>query len=196
MLCLGQMESQFYHFQDPQDRASKRGKKGLLVLLIIVLLAGGLLYAGLYKGIFSPIGNTSSVTPTPTEYQFPTDTPTPEITTSPSSVPTITNSQVSSIDKATNLDRSSLSIAVENGSGEIGAGNKASDILKNLGYHVISVGNADVFTYESVSIQMKKSKADYLPLLKSDLAQKYTVGTASADKTATTGADAVVIIGK
>lgn len=138
------------------------------------------------------------MTPTPTEYQFPTDTPTPEISIFPSTsgVPSVTNTQVSSIDKATNLDRSNLSIAVENGNGEIGAGNKASDILKNLGYHVIAIGNADSFNYDNVSIQMKKSKADYLPLLKSDLAKEYTVGTASADIIATSGADAIVIIGK
>ncbi|OGH38977.1 MAG: hypothetical protein A3B44_03710 [Candidatus Levybacteria bacterium RIFCSPLOWO2_01_FULL_38_21] len=143
----------------------------------------------------------SKITPTPTEFQIPTDTPAPSLTEGPTSKPTNTPIPTSKptqnpIDKATGLDRSKLSVEVQNGSGETGVAGKAAEELKNLGYNVTSMGNADNFNYSNVTIQVKSAKSDYLSLLKKDLSASYTMGSSSSDLSATASADALVIIGK
>lgn len=122
---------------------------------------------------------TSSESPTPS----PTNTPTPKPTVNP-------------VDKTTGLDRSKLSVTIQNGSGVVGAAGKASDILKNLGYDVISTGNADNYDYSNVVIQVKSSDSDFLDLLKKDLGGSYTIGTTSANLSSSFSSDALVIIGK
>jgi len=135
--------------------------------------------------------------PTPTVYQFPTDTPTPtvksQITPSPSAS---SKSAVNPVDSATGLDRSTLTVEVQNGSGAIGAGSKAAKTLKGFGYDVTSVGNADNFNYTNVTIQVKNSDSQFLPLLEKDLGFSYTVGSTSADLDPGSSADALVIIGQ
>src|SRR3990167_9003906 len=83
----------------------------------------------------------------------------------------------------------------QNGSGEAGVAGKAAGILKDLGY-LASTGNADNFNYSNVTIQVKSTKSDYLALLKKDLSASYTIGSSSSDLSATSSADALVIIGK
>lgn len=122
---------------------------------------------------------TSSETPTPTT----TSTPTPRPTTSP-------------VDKTSGLDRSKLSVTVQNGSGTVGAAGKAADLLKSLGYDVIGTGNADSYDYTNVVIQVKASDASFLSLLKKDLGESYNIGTNSANLSSSFSSDALVIIGK
>lgn len=122
---------------------------------------------------------TSSETPTPTT----TSTPTPRPTTSP-------------VDKTSGLDRSKLSVTIQNGSGTVGAAGKAADLLKSLGYDVIGTGNADNYDYTSVVIQVKASDASFLSLLKKDLGESYNIGTNSANLSSSFSSDALVIIGK
>ena len=139
-------------------------------------------------------------TPTPTEFQLPTEKPTPEATKEePANTPSPTSTPeptVNPIDKTTGLDRSKLSIEVQNGSGAVGVAKKAADVLKALGYVISSTGNADNYEYSNVTIQVKGGKSNFLSLLQKDLGSSYTVGTASADLTATSSADALVIVGK
>lgn len=102
--------------------------------------------------------------------------------------------QVSPIDKS-GLDRSKLSITVQNGSGTEGVAGKASAILKGLGYNVPTTGNADNYNYVGVTIKVKKENSNFLDLLKKDLSKNYVVNSSSSDLPSSSP-DALIIIGK
>lgn len=166
-------------------------KKLLLIagLIIVVLLFLNFLRGNLFK--------SSKVTPTPSPVSVETPTLSPEGSSSPSASPTATpKASVSSVDKVTGLNRANLSVAIQNGSGESGVAGTASTFLTGLGYNVASTGNADNFNFTGVTVQVKSSKSDFLSLLKKDLSTKYTVSSATSDLSATSSADALVIIGK
>jgi outer membrane biosynthesis protein TonB len=185
----------------PKKR-SRRGAKLFFFLLIILLLGGLLMTRGksvvlnIFKSAPTP---TPTVEPTkePTPTEMPTDTPEPTGKTgsTPTKKPTPQVS-VDPVDKTTKLDRSKLSVEIQNGSGQAGVAGKAADTLKNLGYSVGSTGNADNYDYQGVTISVKSSKSSYLPLLKSDLSSSYTVGSTSATLSNSSSSDAVVIVGK
>ncbi len=103
--------------------------------------------------------------------------------------------QVSAVDKS-GLDRSKLSIAVTNGSGIEGAGGKVANTLKELGYNVVSTGNADNYNYTGITIKVKKGKSNFIDLLKKDLSKDYTVSSSSSDLPLDSPTDSLVIIGK
>ncbi len=182
------------------NKSPKKSKRFLflvvaIVIIIIIIFAGNKLLGSKNKK------ENSKITPTPTEFQIPTDTPAPSPSGGPSSTPKPTvsptpKSASNPIDKATGLDRSKLSVEVQNGSGEAGVAGKGAGILKDLGYNVTSTGNADNFNYSNVAIQVKSAKSDYLTLLKKDLSASYTIGSSSSDLSASSSADALVIIGK
>ncbi len=185
-----------YNYSAPQP-AGKSNKFLKLIIFAIILI--GLIW-GVQKLFFggSKEEKPVAITPTPTEYQFPTDTPVPSPTSEveqPTVTPT-TKPTVNPIDSATGLDRSTLSIEVQNGSGVTGVAAKASDVLKSFGYKVSAIGNADNENYENVMIQVKSTKTNFLALLKKDLGFSYTVGSSSADLDSSSTADALVIIGK
>jgi hypothetical protein len=167
---------------------------GILILIALVVFAviatGG---KGEDEKSLTPIPTQPSTAPTtlPTEPVTPTSDQTPTPTSKTTPAPTAT----STTDKTTGLDRADLKVAIQNGSGVAGAATKASDALKKLGYDVVSSGNADSFDYETTEIQVKSTKKSFLPLLKSDLSDTYTIGSATADYTGS-DADAVVIVGK
>lgn len=181
-----------------QSRTGHPFRTILLVLIIIGILVGGG-YVVFGKRIAR---HFSSQQPTPTKEQLPTllptDTPVPQVTpttaqTTPTTAPKPTNNP---IDKATGLDRSTLSITIENGSGVVGAASKASDILTTLGYHVIGISNADSFNYDTTVIKTTPTKSNFVSLLQNDLSGSYTIGSASATLAASSSADALVIVGK
>lgn len=196
--------------QSPFDKSStyfpKSPKKSrrLIFITFVIILIGALVFGGkTFLGSESEEKDKSSITPTLTNEQAelpteslietpsPIDSPTPEPTITPVAKPTS-----NPVDKASGLDRSTLSVEVQNGSGEFGAASKASEVLKTFGYHIIAIGNADSFNYENTTIKIKSDKSDFLPLLKKDLGFSYTIGSASADLSASSSADSVVIIGK
>lgn len=203
MQLSGMEESQFQEI--PQNFTPGRPKKSLpkktvVLITVIVLIILAFLFVKISgtstKQSTSTVSTTPSATPIesgPTETpassssETPTPTPTPSPTPKPSANP---------IDKATGLDRSKLSVTIQNGSGEAGVAGKASDYLKGLGYDVTSTGNADNYDYTNVTIQVKADKSDYLALLKKDLGFNYTVGNTSSDLSGTASAEAIVIIGK
>ncbi len=188
-------------FQAAQGYTPAPKKKDKRMVIIIVL--GILLLAGGYFGVTRFLGSKNKAqptpvsAPTPTESIAPTDTPTPEESPTPEVSKTPTPKPTGNpVDSATGLNRSKLSVEIQNGSGEVGVASKMSDFLKSLGYHVASTGNADNFTYENVSVLVKSASSGYLSLLKKDLAKQYTVGSSSATLSASSSADALVIVGK
>jgi hypothetical protein len=176
--------------------APKRPVNKRFVYLVLTILV---LFIALFSYKVFGTSNKKAITQSPavitstptifTEEQSQSLTP----TATPTEVPTPT---VNPIDKATGLDRSKLSVTVQNGSGEAGVAGKASDTLKGLGYDVVGTGNADNFDYANVVIQVKSGNSDYLDLLKTDLGLSYTIGSTSADLADGFSSDALVIIGK
>ena len=175
----------------PQRRQGNR-KPVYLILAIVILI---LLFLG-FRAVSSYKGSTPTPTPTPiVTVATPTATPTPTI--NPSLTPTpVVSPTINPIDKTSGLDRSKLSVTVQNGSGTAGVAAKGVTVLKDLGYDVVGSGNADNFNYANVVIQVKASKSDFLNLLKKDLGFTYTIGAATADLPNSFSSDAVVIIGK
>lgn len=195
-------------FQPPlgQSNSSRKGsgkfKKFLFMLIFLLFLVGVGFTTTKYFLKSDKQTKSLTITPSPTEYEFPTDTPTPVAsptaslkkitpTTKPTTKPT-----EKPVDSVSGLDRSELAVEVQNGSGEAGVAGKGSETLKDLGYDIIATGNADNFDYLDVTIQVKSTKSNYLALLKKDLGFSYTIGTASADLPSSSTADALVIIGK
>lgn len=176
------------------SRSRGRNMKRVLLVVVIFILVGAI---GIGATKFIPAEKEKApvvkITPTPTDV-FPTDTPTPEV--SPSVKPSATPAVANPVDKATGLDRSNLTVIIQNGNGTVGVASKASDILKGFGYHVTSLENAPNFDYEQTQILVKSGSAKYLPLLKKDLSGTYSIGSTSASLSASSSADAVVIIGK
>lgn len=177
---------------------SRRGKK--LLFLIILLIILGLIAFGAVKFLGGNVLNKPAPTPTPTMIPTPTDTPTPTPTLSGTPTPSPkagakeTPTPTGTVDKTTGIDRSTVTVSVENGSGVAGAAAKAADVLKGLGYTIGTVGNASTSDYATTEIHVKAGKAALLSLLKKDLSANYTVGTAASDYTGS--ADALIIVGK
>jgi hypothetical protein len=185
-----------YNYSSPE--MLKKPKKFIYLLIFIVIV--GCFF--LIKNIFFGAGKSKeipAVTPTPTEFQFPTDTPAPSVSPTEETGETIVTpaaKAVNPVDPSTGLDRSTLSVEVQNGSGEMGAAGKGADVLKGFGYKISSTGNADNYDYQDVTIKVKSTKSNFLALLKKDLGFSYTVASATADLSSDSTADALVIIGK
>ena len=176
----------------PRKRNQKRFALLIVAILIIIIFSVFITLANTKKS--KPETTTTTSTTIETETTTTTEpevTPDPDETSTPTPKPT-----VNPVDKKTGLDRSKLTVAIQNGSGEAGVAGKAADILRGLGYDVVSTGNADNFDYTNVTIQVNSSSSDYLSLLKTDLGGEYTIGDASSDLSASVSADALVIIGK
>lgn len=191
-------------FQSPVNQfnysaeAPKKPKKFFYVILFLIIIVVFFLTRNFFFGSNKQKEETK-ITPTPTEYQFPTDTPAPSISPAdeaekPTATPIVKS--INPVDQLTGLDRSTLSVEVQNGSGETGIAGKGADVLRGFGYKVSGTGNADNFDYENVTIQVKSTKDNFLALLKKDLGFSYTVGSTSADLSSDSTADALVIIGK
>lgn len=99
-------------------------------------------------------------------------------------------------DRVLGLPRENLSITVENGSRQYGKGNELSLMLKDFGYKVVKLKNADNTNYLDLSIKMKNSVWDYRYLLLRDLKfASYSVATISADLSGKESSDALIIVG-
>lgn len=191
-------QSPINQFNYSSSEAPRKPKKFFYLVIFLIILVGFFLVRSLFYGS-SEQKETPETTPAPTEYQFPTDTPAPSAgPTTGAEKPTVspTSKSVNPVDASTGLDRSTLSVEVQNGSGVTGAAAKGSDALKSFGYKISSIGNADNDSYENVTIQVKSAKSNYLALLKKDLGFSYTVGSTSADLSSDSTADALIIIGK
>ncbi len=192
----------FHQSSVQNEPQKKRSWKKAVVLLFLLILLG----FGGYTGMSRLLGGgakqveKAQITPTPTVEEQPTDTPTPEESPTPKATKTpntpTPRPTTSPIDQATGLDRREISIEVQNGSGVAGVAGKVADFLKSFGYKISGTSNADTFDHTNVSISVKSASANYLPLLKSDLSSQYTIGDTDSSLSASSSADAVVIVGK
>lgn len=178
--------------------------KKIIFLVIILLILGAIAYGATV--LLGGSGTTpEETTPETEEFFIPTDTPAPtedpeatpaeedeEEDTTPT--PTKKAATGDSVDSASGLDRADLTIIVQNGSGEAGVAKTMADKLTALGYVVSSTGNADNYDYAQTAIQVKSADKAFLALLRKDLGDDYTIGTATSDYTGS--GDAVVIVGK
>src|SRR3989344_7613241 len=106
------------------NKPPKKSKRFLFLVGTIIIIAI-IIFAGPRFLGSNDQKEDSEITPTPTEFQIPTDTPEPSPSEEPTSTPKPTSSPTpkpasNPIDKATGLDRSKLSVEVQNGSGEAG----------------------------------------------------------------------------
>lgn len=186
------------------SRGSGNKKRVLFIIVGVFILIGLVAFAVIATGGKGESELEITPTPTQTEIPTPTDMPIPTIreeeddttpTPTGKTTPTVTGKTTPTPTGTSSLDRENLKIIVQNGGGVAGAATKGSDFLKELGYTIVSSGNADDFDYEETEIKVKSTKKAYLDQLKKDLSEDYTVGTATSDYTGT-DADAVVIIGK
>jgi hypothetical protein len=194
-------ENQFQEI--PQTFTPGRPKRSLpkkTVVLIVIIALLILIFLFLKLSGKSAKQSTSTPTTLPTATQTPApETPTPSSSEAPTPSPTASPTpkpSVNPVDSTTGLDRSTLNVLIENGSGQAGVAVKASDYLTGLGYNVSSTSNADNFNYTNVTIQVKSGKSDFLALLKKDLGFNYTIGNTSSDLPDSASEDALVIIGQ
>lgn len=206
MLVFAKVNMEESPFPSPSidNKPASKNRKRFIFLLFAVILVIALVFLG-SRFLGGSSSETEELSPTPTEFIIPSDTPTPEISEEPSvtkkptgSVTPTKSASVTSnpVDNASGIDRSELSVEVQNGSGEAGVAGKGADFLSGLGYKISSKGNADNFDYTGVTIQVKNASKSFLNLLKSDLSKNYTVSSATSDLSASSSADALVIIGK
>lgn len=172
-----------------KKKFSKRVVLFAVFFIIILILIGGVIFFVTRKGssteedkkISLPESQETTEAPSPVVSNTPT--PTSKLTPTPTAV-------------AIKLDKSTLRVSVQNGSGESGVAGKGSTILKTAGYNVVSTGNADNYDYKNVTIKVKSTKKGFLPLLEKDLSKDYTIGDTSEDLVTDASYDALVIIGK
>lgn len=122
----------------------------------------------------------------PSTLPFLAAKPTPTPTSAPEPTPTL----------AATVSKSDIKVSVLNGGGTPGAGSKMKALLEEKGYTVVTVGNAEDYSYEQTEILVKSGKSDYQKLLSEDLKADYTLGTSSATVDEDADYDAQVIVGK
>lgn len=142
-----------------------------IVTILVALVTGGILFAAAKKT--SPVSLFARPTPTPTATPTPLPTPTPVA-----------------------IDKTSFEIKVLNGGGTPGAAGKMKTFLEEKGYTVTATGNTDEYTYTTTEIHGKTTMKDAIANLQADLTGTYTLGTVSADLSASASADVQVIVGK
>ena len=155
----------------------KASRRSPIVVWAIVLVVASLVAGGIILAVSGKAGNILSsimATPTPTPTSSPTPTPTPDVS---------------------QLDRSTLSVQVLNGSGVVGAAGKMKDVLEEKGYTVENTGNAETYDYETTQIFVKRESEAFLALLTEDLQESYALGTSEATLEKDVPYDVRIIVG-
>lgn len=142
----------------------------IVVIVAAVVIGLGLITFSSHK---SGLKSITSAKPSPTSAEIPTPT-------------TATVA----------LARTDITVQVLNGGGKAGAATKMKTLLTDKGYQVKDVGNTPEYSYNETQILVKSDKAAALDLLKTDLSDGYTIGTAAATLSADSQYDAQVTVGK
>lgn len=155
----------------------KPGKKGLLLVVVLIALAVALVSGGVmvYRRTMSGQPATEQNQLNPPEQ--------PAATLSPQVTPVV------------ELDRKELIIQVLNGSGTPGFAGKAQEYLEELGYEDVATGNASSYDYDETEIAIKEDKEEYLDMLKADLVEKYVVAAKTSTLDDESEYDAVITLG-
>ncbi len=190
-----------------QEQKSNPWKRVMLAIIFLAIV--GSIGYGVSKLFISseeeqPQTPAVTILPTSSRQTEPTDTPEPtaelKATATPTKkvTPTVAASPTKKITPTAGTAKTSAAatIIVLNGSGTKGAAKGMSDDLIAAGYTVVRTGNADSFTYEGISVNVKKSKKQMLDQLKKDLsASGYLISSSTMTLDETETADAVVIVG-
>jgi len=175
-------------------RQSKRFPSRFLILVAVVIVLALIIF-GISQLFFAKQSPKKESLVVPTVALTPTNSP--EETKGAEVTPTKGTDKTPTPKPGTSaLDKTKISIEVQNGSGEPGVASKMSTLLKSLGYTVSGTGNADTFDYANVVIKTKAASSKYLPNLKKELSQTYTVGQTYSNLPDTAAVDIVVIVGK
>ena len=172
-------------FMEPAH-VERSSSKPLLVIIFLIVLVLVIATLGAYY-FWSTKNNNGQFT----KKQVISPTALPQV--SPTSAPAA--SAAASV-TPNELDKSKLEIAVLNGSGVGGAAKGISATLTKLGYTVERVGNADGFAYTDITIKIKKSKEQYLSVLKKDLESDASVPKITTSVEDDITSDAEVIVGR
>ena len=161
----------------PEISVHRKNPRKPIIMWAIILIVAALVVGGIIMVVSGKAGSLSSfiASPSPTPTSTPIPTPTPDVS---------------------QLDRSTLSIQVLNGSGIAGAAGKMKEALEEKGYTVGDTGNAENYDYTSLEITVKKDKEAYLTLLESDLKEAYSLGTTAATLADDVPYDVRIIVGK
>lgn len=165
--------NQFVRDNQPSYNLSPKSKRpsGKLITLILFILAIAVIGGGIYfvAGLGSPNkGKQESQTPTST----PQPTPTPEA-----------------------LNRSEWYFEVLNGSGVTGEAKRVAEALKQLGYQVTKVGNADKDDYSKHEFYVQSKLEDEVNRVVVDIKDIIKIASISGELTDST-ASARIIIGR
>jgi hypothetical protein len=152
-------------------------KKKLLIIfgVVFVVIVMGALGWGVASKNSMPFFTAPTMTPTPTPTILPTQTPIPTIDVK--------------------LKRTDISVTVQNGTSTSGYAKEIGDLLEKKGYKNVGKTNADTDTYEKTILKIKEAKKNYLPLLFSDLKDKFNL-TESTMLDASSSSDVILILGK
>ncbi|OGD87473.1 hypothetical protein A3J17_00085 [Candidatus Curtissbacteria bacterium RIFCSPLOWO2_02_FULL_40_11] len=159
-------------YQESQEKNAK-----WLWLLIVLIIIGALVFA-FFKGLgpFAQFSNGGEKTVSPT--------PEARIESSPEPSPEVKE-----------VDRGEPGIRVLNGSGEAGIASSIKDFLEDLGWRVLSIGNAESYEFDSTTITFKEGFENFEDALVTDLSAKYSVKVSSDLLEASDEADIEVIVG-
>jgi hypothetical protein len=178
-------------------RPAKRFPSRFFTLVIVVIVLA-LVVFGISKVFFANQNTGKKETLiTPTITMAPTNPP--EATKAAQATPTKGVNKTPTptpVAGSATIDKTKVSIGIQNGSGEVGVASKMATYLKGLGYKIGSTGNADNYDYEGVTVQTKAEFKNYIATLKKDLASEYTVTSATSDLPSTSTPDILVIVGK
>lgn len=164
--------NKFVRDNQPSYNLTPQSKKpsGKLITLILFILAVLVIGGGIYfvAGVGSSKREQQEEAATPTQ----TPTPTPQ-----------------------RVNRSEWSFEVLNGSGVTGAAKKLADQLKELGYQVSKVGNADRDDYETSQLYVSEDFADKVDAVVVDIKDIIKIASIAGELKNST-ASARIIIGK
>lgn len=156
-----------------------RNKKGkiillcLIVLLLVALAAGTILNSKKDKLSFMNRNNKPRETVVLSPTQAPTPTPVPA-----------------------EVDKKTLKIEVQNGTGESGVAGKMKNLLVEKGYEgTIETGNADNYDYTETVLKIKKTKIGIQKELETDLSEDYSLSKSVETLEDDSDYDVVIVVG-
>jgi hypothetical protein len=162
-----------------KDVEKGRGPGGKLIVFIVLILlvlgtvVGGVLY--FQKGVSEPAQQEADTTQAPADTETPVDLEEEE------------------------LDLTTITVSVLNGSGIAGEAGKVKDLLSEAGFSEdnIQTGNADSYDYQDISVSLKSGLPEKLiESIETSLSSNYEVKISGDDLQENSTYDVVIIVGK